>query len=133
MKTRLIAGACLALLMGVSVAMAQPPGKGRQFRTHKSLRTVEDFESVKTGDKLVFVCQQCKSVAEADVMADGDAMAYCKEDGVVTCPLCTKTYKTVLHGPPGKGQKQRRVTYVNDAGEECAFVAIVKSEAKSGD
>lgn len=127
----MIIGTCMILLVGLSAAMAQSPGRGLQFRKYKSLKSVEDFESVKKGDKLVFVCDQCKSAAESTVDADEDAMAYCKEDGNVTCPMCAKTYKTVVHGPPGKPSKHRNVTYVNQDGEECAFVATVKEEEKA--
>ena len=136
MKTRLMISTITALLIGVGLAMAQPPGKGPTFRKYKSLKSVDDFKSVKKGDKLAFVCLECHTVAELQVEAEEDAMAYCKDGAQVTCPGCKKSYKTVRHGPPGKGLLHRHVKYVNEAGEECAFVtstSVVEENEQADD
>lgn len=119
---------CAVMLLAVSTALAQPPGKGPQFRKQKSLQTVEDYESVKSGDTLRLVCIQCQSVSETKVDDSGEVMAYCVEGNEIICPVCEKKYKTVLRGVPGKQHAQKKVAYVNDEGKECVFMTVSVSE-----
>ncbi len=130
MKGKLLRTTCaFVVALVVFSAIAQPPGKGIiRFRKQKPLRTVEQFESVKKGDTLGLVCLQCHSLAEMRLKDSTEAMTYCKEGSEVICPACKKTYKTVTHGPPGKGSKHRHVMYVNDQGVPCAFMSLLELE-----
>ena len=98
-------------------------GPGPQY--WNTLRHESDFKALKPGDKVAFVCNECKTVSEMTIKSPEDAMELCKEGATVMCPSCkmkTKVaMKTQRNDPPTKSV----VTYVNDKGEECAFVAKV--------
>lgn len=98
-------------------------GPGPQY--WQTLHSPSQFSQLKSGDKVAFVCNQCKTVSEITIKSAADAMALCQEGAAVTCPSCKMTTKVTLktkrNDPPTKSE----VTYVNDKGEECAFVAKV--------
>lgn len=51
-------------------------------------------------------------------------MGYCKEGATVTCPSCKMTTKVVMKRGRNDPASHSVVTYVNDRGKECAFLAV---------
>ena len=110
-----------ALLVGLaSIAQAGP---GPQY--WETQRTEAQFKQLKAGDKLVYVCNMCKSVSEMPADSAAHAMALCKEGATVMCPMCHKTSKVVMKGSRNEPSSHTEVTYVDEKGEECGFIAKV--------
>ena len=110
-----------ALLLGVaSVALAGP---GPQY--WQNLGKESQFKELKKGDKIAYVCNQCKTVSEITVESPAMAMDHCKEGATVSCPMCKKTSKVVRKESRNDAPTHTEIVYVNDKGEECAFMAIV--------
>ena len=121
MKTFLKLLTRAGLILGTaSIVLAGPPSTFFQ-----TLRQEEQFRQLKPGDKVVYVCNQCKTVTEQTIATAGQAMEQCKEGATVTCPACKAKVKVTVKGPPKNRSMQREVIYTNDQGEECLFVAKV--------
>lgn len=109
-----------ALLLGVaSVALAGP---GPQY--WQNLGMERQFKELKKGDKIAYVCNQCKTVSEIAVESPAMAMEHCKEGATVSCPVCKKTSKVVRKESRNDAPTRTEIVYVNDKGEECAFMAV---------
>lgn len=117
--SRLLAFAGLTL----ATASLSFAGPGPQY--WQTLRNEAQFKQLKPGDKIAYVCNQCQTVSEVTVDSTMQAMEHCKEGAEVSCPMCKKKVKVVTKGPPKNPSIERQVTYVNDKGEECMFVAKV--------
>jgi DNA-directed RNA polymerase subunit RPC12/RpoP len=87
------------------------------------IKTAEQFSKLKAGDKVLYVCNQCETVTEKTIASQAEAMDHCKEGATVTCPSCKTKVKVVMKGPPKNPLPTREVTYVNEKGEACFFVA----------
>ncbi len=110
------------LLLGLCfVSLAAPASK--QPHPATTLRTAEQFAQLKPGDKIAYVCKQCDSVQVQTIESKEQAMALCKEGEAVSCPSCQKKFKATFRGPRAKAGKPMEVSYVNEKGEECMFVA----------
>ncbi len=112
------ATATLSLLASFAQA-----GPGPQYWT--TLRNEAQFKQLKSGDKVAFVCDGCKSVSEMAINSSEDAMKLCKDDATVTCPTCKMIAKVVVKRQRNDPPTQTVITYVNDKGEECAFLTVV--------
>lgn len=119
MKTKLTA----LLLAGLGFSPAGPLFAGPPPSYYETLRHAHQFEQLKAGDKMLYVCAQCQTVTEQTVESTAQAMEYCKEDATVTCPSCRKSFRVVFVGPPKSPSTKRVVKYVNEKGEECLFIA----------
>jgi len=114
----------LALSALASVAYAGP---GPQHWENQ--RRAAQFRQLKPGDKLNYVCNQCKTVSEVPVTSKEQAMEMCKEGGMVDCPSCHMKAKVAMKpGMNGDMAAEPEVVYVNDKGEECGF--FVKANNK---
>lgn len=124
MKTRsntlrlLIASA--ALITFAALAHAGPGPQAWQ-----TLRSETEFKKLHAGDKLAYICNECKTVSEVAIDSPAAAMALCKEGANVTCPACKKTTKVVRKEKRNDPPTHSEVSYVNSKGEECAFFAKV--------
>lgn len=107
------------LVLGTASMSFAGPGPEYWQRMSQS----EQFAKLKAGDKIAYVCNQCQTVSEVTLDSTAQAMALCKEGAEVTCPMCKKKVKIVAKGPPKNPSIERQVTYVNEKGEECMFVA----------
>lgn len=83
------------------------------------------FRALKAGDKIAYVCNVCKTVSEIPVASSEHAMELCKEGATVSCPSCKKTSKVVRKEKRNDAPTHTEVIYVNEKGEECAFIAKV--------
>ncbi len=106
------------VLAGLSSFAIAGPGP----QSWQTLRSETQFKQLKSEDKVVYVCSQCKTVSE---ITPAQAMDHCKEGATLTCPSCKTKVKVTLkrqrNDPPTKSE----IVYVNDKGEECAFIAVV--------
>jgi hypothetical protein len=120
MKTplRSLALAGIACLLLTASAFA-----GQTSTLWQTMRKPEDFSKLKKGDKIAYVCNQCQTVSEVTVASPEDAMEHCKEGATLTCPSCKAKVRVVFKGPPKNQTMERQVTYVNEKGEECMFIA----------
>ncbi|HTO04048.1 MAG TPA: hypothetical protein VL069_10120 [Opitutus sp.] len=114
-----------ALALGVAPTTWAGPG----LQHWQTLRGEQQFKQLKAGEKIAYVCNQCKSVSELAVNSPEQAMELCKEGSTVTCPSCSKKTKIVMKRQRNDPPTHSKVVYVNEKGEECAFIAkIVASE-----
>ena len=123
----ILAGA-VALALATTVS-AETPGKGGgTFKpgTYKRAETQEEIQKLKPGYHYALVCMECKSVTVKEVKDEKEVEALCHEGGTLHCDACKKKVTIKQSGPPGKGTTSKKVTYVNEKGEECMFVVPVK-------
>lgn len=119
------------LVIGLASALLTPfasAGPGPQYWT--TLRSAKQFSSVKPGDKVAYVCNQCKTVTETTVESADKVMELCKEGAKVSCPACKMETKVVTKKQRNDPPTAQEVTYVNAKGEECLFVAKVDGSKK---
>lgn len=119
MKTKLISLILAVLTLGAASTAFAGPGPDYWQR----MKTAEQFSKLKAGDKVLYVCNQCQTVTEKNIASPTEAMELCKEGASVACPSCKEKVRVVVKGPPKNQSIAREVTYVNDKGEECFFVA----------
>ena len=123
MKTKLASLFLAALTLGIASALAGP---GPEFWLR--INQTEQFAKFKAGDKIAYVCNQCKTVSEVTIESPEKAMELCKEGAVITCPSCKMKVKVTLKGGRNDLPVQREITYVNDKGEDCLFIAKVSDK-----
>ncbi|WP_415909285.1 hypothetical protein [Oleiharenicola sp. Vm1] len=116
LRSFVLAGAACLLLTASALA-------GQTSTLWQTFRKPEDFAKLKKGDKIVYVCNECKTVSEVTVASPEEAMEHCKEGATVTCPSCKMKVRVAFRGPPKNQSVERQVTYVNEKGEECMFIA----------
>jgi len=108
-----------SLITGAAVPVIAGPGP----QYWETMSKKSQFEALKPGDKIAYVCNQCQTVTEHTVQSAAEAMDYCKEGATVTCPSCKVKVRVVTKGPPKNPMTTREVTYVNEKGEACFFIA----------
>jgi DNA-directed RNA polymerase subunit RPC12/RpoP len=113
----------LILIAGLIVGAAVPVIAGPGPEYWQRMKTAEEFAKLKAGDKVLYVCNQCQTVTEKTIASPAEAMEHCKEGAMLTCPSCKEKVRVVVKGPPKNQSVTREVTYVNDKGEACFFVA----------
>lgn len=111
-----------AIALG-AFASSSYAGPGPQY--WDTQRKEAQFKQLKSGDKIAYVCNECKTVSEVAIDSPAAAMALCKEHATVTCPACKKTSKIVRKEKRNDAPTHSEVIYVNDKGVECAFFAKV--------
>ncbi len=120
MKSKLVRSFLAVAVLGVIASLAYA-GPGPQY--WQTLRKPDDFKKLKAGEKVAFVCNQCKTVSEVTVASPAHAMEQCKEGATVTCPSCNAKTKVVVKRQRNDPPTREELVYVNDKGEECAFFA----------
>lgn len=115
----LLAG--LALSAAIS-AIAGPPS---QFL--ETLRRELQARALQPAERVVYFCQQCQpgGLAAAESSASMPAMNRCREGARITCPSCRAHTRVAFQGPPKSPSVVRKVTYTNERGQPCVFVAQV--------
>ena len=104
-----------------ALALSAYAGPGPQHWA--TLHNEAEFKQLKTGDKVAYVCNMCKTVSEVAIASEEEAMKLCMEGSTVTCPSCKMTAKVVMKRQ--RNDSPNQVTYVNDKGEDCMFVAKI--------
>jgi hypothetical protein len=117
----LLASAALGVLTTNALA-----GPGLQY--WKTLGQEAQIKELKAGDKIAYVCTMCKTISDVPIASKEHAMGLCKEGATVVCPSCKMKSKVVFKRQRNDPPTHTEVTYVNEKGEECAFIA--KPDAK---
>ena len=107
-------------------ASAAFAGPGAQHWT--TMRSEAQCKELKAGDKIAYVCNQCQSVTEKTVGSTAEAMDLCKVGATVSCPSCKAKLKVVTNGSPKNRTTSQEVSYENDKGEKCFFIAKVSEK-----
>ncbi len=115
-------GSLLALALSFSVPQLLA-GPGSQYWETQTREA--QFKQLKAGDKVAYVCNQCKTVSEIPITSSEQAMGLCKEGDTDMCPSCKKTSKVIRKEKRNDLPSYSQVIYVNEKGEECAFVAKI--------
>lgn len=98
-------------------------GPGQEYWV--TLHNEAQFKQLNPGDKIAYVCNECKTISEITIKSPEQAMEFCKEGATVICPSCKKEVKVGLKRSREGSPTQNEFVYVNEKGEECAFVAKV--------
>lgn len=120
---------CALLMLSFGLASSLHAGPGPQY--WESLRHRHQFEKLKTGDKIAYVCNECKTISETTVESHDHAMELCKEGANVTCPSCKTKTKVIVKRQRNDPPVREEIVYVNGKGEECAFFAKVADKAEN--
>lgn len=112
----------LLLVAGLLAGAAVTAVAGPSPQYWEPLRQKPQFEELKAGDKVVYVCNQCQTVTEKTVACHDEAMEHCKEGASIECPSCKMKMRVVTKGPPKNPTLVREATYVNEKGEVCFFL-----------
>ena len=94
---------------------------GSDLQSYQTLRSPEQFKQLKAGDKVAYVCNECKTVSEITIKSPAHAMELCSEGASVMCPSCKTKTKVVMKSGRNDPPTRTEVVYTNDKGEECAF------------
>lgn len=118
----------IALSIGLlGIADAQSPNRA----PFKHTSSAERISSMKTGDRYVLVCLECKSATVEEVSTEEDTEKLCHDGGTIHCDGCKKKVTIKRVGPPGKGtasRTKREVKYLNSEGKECMVLIPLKKE-----
>ncbi len=106
--------------IGMSASLAHA-GAGSQH--WKTLGSEAQFKDLKAGSSVAFVCTTCKTISEMPITSAETAMGLCKEGGHVSCPSCRQVTKIVVKRARNDAPTHTEISYVNDKGEACAFIA----------
>ena len=102
-------------------------GPGEQHWT--TLRQESQFRELKPSDKVAFVCTTCKTVSPIPIQSSEQAAKLGKDGANVACPTCHMITKVVVRASRKDLNAPPVVTYVNDKGEEVAFL-VTMADAK---
>ncbi len=109
---------------------AKPTDKMAVAQYSQSLKTPAQFEQLKAGDKVAFVCNECKTVSEITIDSHDQAMDFCKDGATVSCPSCKMKTKVVVKRQRNDPPTRQEIVLVNDKGEECAFFLAKPADKK---
>jgi len=90
-----------------------------------TLRQEPQFKQLKPGDKVAFVCIGCKSVSMIPIQSPEQATKLGKDGESVACPNCDLITKVIVRASRKDLYSPPVVTYVNEKGEERAFLATM--------
>jgi phage FluMu protein Com len=125
MKTNTLRLFCSTIAFGVLAAIASA---GSDLQSYQTLRSPEQFKQLKAGDRVAYVCNECKTVSEVTIESPEHAMELCKEGASVMCPTCKTKTKVTMKSQRNDQPTQTAVVYVNEKGEECLFVAKISDK-----
>lgn len=81
------------------------------------------FEQLKSGDRIVYVCRQCDGEREVVLNSDAAALEHYREGSTIICPGCNHKMKVVVKRTPGAPGSADEIRYFNEKGHECLTVA----------
>lgn len=110
------------VVLGVLASLAYA-GPGSAY--WETIRQEAQFKKLQAGDKVVYVCNECKTVSEITIESPAQAMELCKEHSTVSCPSCKMKAKAVRKGQRNDSPTHTEVVYTNEKGEECGFFVKV--------
>lgn len=93
------------------------------------LHTRAQFEQLKPGDRIVYVCRECDAKRTVALTSVAEAMEYCREGTTLSCPGCKDEMQVVLKEIPGATGPTVEVHYFNKKGHECLTIAKALPES----
>lgn len=87
------------------------------------------FEQLKAGDRIVYVCRECDAKRTVALTSVAEAMEYCREGARLSCPGCKDEMRVVLKETSGASGPTVEVHYVNEKGHECLTIAKALPES----
>jgi hypothetical protein len=116
MKMKLSSLIVAGLFMSAAIAaFAGPP------LTYETLNRPQQFQQLRSGDRIVYACNQCKTIAEQIITSATQARECCKVGADITCPVCKTTFKIVTKDSSKTGAGE--IAYINAKCEESLFIA----------
>lgn len=82
------------------------------------------FERLKPGDRIVYVCRQCDGMKEILLTSASEATELYREGATFICPGCNDKMTVVSKITPGAPGSDGEVRFVNERGHECLTVAM---------
>ena len=119
------------LLAGLTLSAAVSALAGPPSQFLEPLRREQPARALQPREHVVYVCRQCQpaNASPADRASAMPAMDRCREGTKVTCPSCRPHTRVVFQGLPKSPSVVREVTYTNERGDSCIFVAqVVRSD-----
>ncbi|MBX3750161.1 MAG: hypothetical protein KF897_08740 [Opitutaceae bacterium] len=92
------------------------------------LTTRAQFEQLRPGDRIVYVCRQCDAKRTVALASVAEALEYCREGATLSCPGCKDEMRVVLKQVPGAPDSAVEVHYFNKKGHECLTIAKAPPE-----
>jgi hypothetical protein len=107
--------------------LAQSKGGASQLMPLKSLKVVEDLQSVEKGDKIVMSCPKCKDTYVTTVERSFKGMNREELKTAVQhlCPTCETKVVAVGHG---KGKKETLVHICRSCGSKNVSCCVMKKD-----
>ncbi len=94
----------------------------------KTMGNESDFSAMKPEGHAVYVCTMCKSISDMSGKSKEEIMEMCKDGATMTCPACKKTSKVVMKRARNDAPTHTEVTYVDENGKECGFMAMASDK-----
>lgn len=93
------------------------------------LHTRAQFEQLKPGDRIVYVCRECDAKRTVALTGVAEAMEYCRVGAKLSCPGCKDEMRVLLKETSGASGPTVEVRYVNEKGHECLTIARALPES----
>lgn len=93
------------------------------------LNTRAQFEQLKPGDRIVYVCRDCAARRRVALTSVAEAMEYYREGAKLSCPGCKDEMRVVLKETSRTSGPTVEVHYVNEKGHECLTIAKALPES----
>lgn len=87
------------------------------------LHTRAQFEQLKPGDRIVYVCRDCDAKRTVALASVAEATEYYREGAKLSCPGCKDEMRVSLKKTSGASGQIVEVHYVNEKGHECLTIA----------
>lgn len=116
--TQVFLGIVLLLVVSGVVSVVRARSKYGEV-----LHTRAQFEQLKPGDRIVYVCRQCDGMKEILLTNADEAMGLYREGATFICPGCNDKMTVVSSITPGVPRSDGEVRFVNERGHECLTVA----------
>ncbi len=108
------------VILGLIVGTAALSVYFNRAKVGESLTTKVQFEQLRPGDRIVYVCRQCDAKRTVSLASVAEALEYCREGARLSCPGCKDEMRVVLKQGAGSTVE---VHYVNKKGHECLTIA----------
>lgn len=108
------------VILGLIVGTAAISVYFNRAKVGESLTTKVQFEQLRPGDRIVYVCRQCDAKRTVTLASVAEALEYCREGARLSCPGCKDEMQVVLKQGAGSTVE---VHYVNKKGHECLTIA----------
>ncbi len=111
------------MILGLIVGTAALSVYFDRAKVGASLTTKAQFEQLRPGDRIVYVCRECDASRTVLLGSVAEALEYSREGATLSCPGCKDEMRVVLKQVPGSPDSPIEVHYVNKKGHECLTIA----------